>query len=577
MNAAFYRNLDPEDLPVPDAQLIRLIQCTLNKDAQVENLTRLISVNPSLTAQLLGFVNSAFLGLRQSIETVSDAVVVLGMDSLRNLVLCFAVKDALAKKKIVGFNMDTFWGDSIRRGAAARQLAGFVNAPKEQAFTAGMLQDIGLLALFFMEPEKADRWPLLRSNLPESRREMETALFDATHDQAGFLLAQKWCLPKAYATAIGDHHSGFSATPGGRPEACSNPSVLSGVMHLADLCNAVYACHDKSGALVLLKKQAKAIFKLNDADVESLLSSLPDQVTQASAALKIRVGHQLDFDTIMEQANRKLVQDNLSYQELTWKLQRSLKERDEYAQKLEKELDIAREIQKSLQPDIDQIHQVCAFNLPAFHLSGDFYDYFMKQDGTICFCLGDVSGKGTAAALLMAKTVSLFRCLCKVVDDLGQIVQLMNNELCETAVRGMFVTFVGGWLNPETCDIHLVNVGHLPPFLMNREKIVKIEPSDPPLGVMPGALHPARKISIKNKRLYLYTDGFTEGRLIAGAQKDIGKELGVNGYLRWLIQSQKMSLKDQTEWLKHQCSVHLAPQSDDLTLMILSGEAAVRL
>ena len=253
-------------------------------------------------------------------------------------------------------------------------------------------------------------------------------------------------------------------------------------------------------------------------------------------------------------------------------MQQSLKQRDEYAAKLEAELDVAREIQQSLQPDIDRIHQVGAFNIPATHLSGDFYDYFGKQDGTVCFCLGDVSGKGTSAALLMAKAISLFRCLCKVVDDLGQIIYLMNNELCETAVRGMFVTFVGGWLNTDTKQLKIINVGHLPPVLIDKEKVTQIGPTSPPLGILPEVRHATKKLSIANSRLYLYTDGFTEGRLKKGNSRQLGKELGLKGFLRWLIQSRKMPLDEQVRWIKDHCGQELAPQSDDLTLMVLSGE-----
>lgn len=572
MAGAFYRDIEPEDLPVPNKQVMQLIQYTLQEDARMETLAQLISVNPALTAQILGLVNSAFFGFRRKIKTISDAVVALGLESLRNLVLCFAVKEALSKNSIPGFDIDAFWEDSIRRAVAAQQLSFLVNGPVEQAFTAGMLQDVGLLVLFSMEPEKADRWPLLRSNLPWQRYEMEQALFHTTHDITGALLAKKWNLPESYTHAMGDHHTAFEKNSHGKSMPMEKNLVLAGVMHLSDLCNAMYTCHDKAGALKLLKHQAKMLFKLTGDKIESLLSLLPGQLEETSEALNITVGSQLDFEVIMEQVNRKLIEDNISYQELTWQLQNSLKQRDQYAARLEAELDIAREIQKSLEPDIERIHKVCAFNIPAFHLSGDFYDYFEKPDGTICFCLGDVSGKGTSAALLMAKAVSLFRCLCKVVNDISQIVQMMNIELCETAVRGMFVTFVGGWLDPGSKTLHMINVGHLPPFLVNNQGIIKIEATDPPLGVLPGRIHPARQFSLRDSRLYLYTDGFTEGRLKKTEKKDLYRELGVKGFLRWLLQSRKMPLDEQMAWIREQCRTQLDPQSDDLTLMILSGE-----
>lgn len=568
----FYKDIQPEKLPMPSRQLMQLIQYSLEENADIDKLTQLISIHPGLTAQLLGLVNSAFFGLRQTIKTISEAVIATGMDRLKNLVLCFAVKEALSNKEIPGFEIDTFWEDSIRRGVAAQQLGYLVNGPVEEAFTAGMLQDIGLLVLFSMEPEKADRWPLLRCNLPSARLKMEEELFHSTHDSIGALLAKKWNLPKSYMVAISSHHLFFNKKESEKFGSANEHTVLAGMIYLADLCNATYTCHDKSEALTSLKHRAKMLFGLEGNKVESLLSLLPGQVKETSAALEIPVGKQPDFNSVMEQANKKLVEDNISYQELTWQLQRSLRQRDEYASKLEAELDVAREIQKSLQPDIDLIRQVGAFNIPAYHLSGDFYDYFFKEDGTICFCLGDVSGKGTSAALLMAKAISLFRCLCKVVDDISKIVYLMNNELCETAIRGMFVTFVGGWMDPETRRVKLINVGHLPPFLVTGNKGLRIGPATPPLGVIPEAKHPVKEFSLKGGRLFLYTDGFTEGRLKTGDRKVLGKELGLKGFLRWLVQSKDMPLDEQMEWIKTQCKEKLAPQSDDLTLMILSGE-----
>jgi serine phosphatase RsbU (regulator of sigma subunit)/HD-like signal output (HDOD) protein len=572
MAGTFYRDFKPENLPVPDGQVMQLIQYTLQEDARIDKLTQLISVNPALTVQLLALVNSSFFGFRQQIKTISDAVVVVGLDSLRNLVICFAVKETLSKNAIPGFEIDVFWEDAIRRGVAARQLACLVDGPVEQAFTAGMLQDIGLLILFSMEPLKADRWPLLRSNLPGKRHEMEAALFGATHDRVGALVAEKWHLPQSYTRAIESHHSFAGKQNFQGVGQLEKRSVLVGIMHLADLCNAVYTCHEKAAALAKLKQKSTAFFGLAEAEVDVLLSLLPGQVEETSRALNFAVGSQIDFEVVMEQANKKLIEDNLSYQELTWQLQNSLKQRDEYAAKLAAEFDIAREIQQHLQPDIEKNCGVAAVNMPARHLSGDFYDYFTRPDNTICFCIGDVSGKGTSAALLMAKAISLFRCLCRVMTDISEIVHMMNNELCETAVRGMFVTFVGGCLDPESNELNLVNLGHLPPVLVSEKKIIPLEAQGPPLGVLPGIRYPANQFTLENSRLFLYTDGFTEARLKTENPKELGPELGIKGFMGWLLLSKKLPLKEQITFIKERCTTLLAPRSDDQTLMILSGE-----
>jgi sigma-B regulation protein RsbU (phosphoserine phosphatase) len=198
--------------------------------------------------------------------------------------------------------------------------------------------------------------------------------------------------------------------------------------------------------------------------------------------------------------------------------------------------------------------------------------YSLRDDVQIDKLTRLISGKGTAAALLMAKTISLFRCLCKVASDISEIIDLMNSELCETSVRGMFVTFVGGFLDPETKEVNIINMGHPPPFLVNEKKIVKIKAVGPPLGVLPGVACAAGRISINDSRLFLYTDGFTEGRLKKGSSKDLGTELGEKGFLRWLLLSRKLPLDGQISFIKERGKTQLAPRSDDQTLMILSGE-----
>ena len=171
----------------------------------------------------------------------------------------------------------------------------------------------------------------------------------------------------------------------------------------------------------------------------------------------------------------------------------------------------------------------------------------------------------------MAKAISLFRCLCKLGDNMSQIVEMMNTELHETAVRGMFVTFVGGWFHPETMELHLINMGHIPPVLIRDKTITRIKPCGPPLGVLPQAAPVLQDLSLAGSRLYLYTDGFTEGRLDTGTQASKAQTLGFKGFLSWLVRSGPLPVKEQLECIKDLSQRKLVPQ-DDLTLMILSGE-----
>ena len=133
-------------------------------------------------------------------------------------------------------------------------------------------------------------------------------------------------------------------------------------------------------------------------------------------------------------------------------------------ERVRRELELAAEIQRSLLPSPRPgSYPVHGVNVPARTVSGDFYDFFPSGDGRICFNLGDVSGKGMNAALLMAKTASLYRCLGKSEHSPGRLLGRLNEEICETATRGMFVTMVGGIYDPATGLVRLANAGHEPP------------------------------------------------------------------------------------------------------------------
>ena len=157
-------------------------------------------------------------------------------------------------------------------------------------------------------------------------------------------------------------------------------------------------------------------------------------------------------------------------------------------ERMRRELDLAREIQRNLLPDQPTADfPVHGLNLSALEVSGDFYDFFTLADGRIAWGLGDVSGKGMNSAMLMAKTISLFRCLGKTVHNPPQLLAILNDEIAETASRGMFVTMAAGVYDPATGEVLFANAGHQPPLFRNRSGTYReLEESSPPLGVLQG-------------------------------------------------------------------------------------------
>jgi sigma-B regulation protein RsbU (phosphoserine phosphatase) len=198
-----------------------------------------------------------------------------------------------------------------------------------------------------------------------------------------------------------------------------------------------------------------------------------------------------------------------------------------HQERVNREIELAIEMQRSLLPAARPApFPVCGINLPAYEVSGDFYDFFELDDGRIYFSLGDVSGKGMDAALLMSKTASLFRCVGKTLHDPGALLATINGELCETAIHGMFVTMTCGILDAATGSVRLANAGHEPPLIHRRDgSFTPVPASAPPLGIMPLEVGPEgireEQFTLDGGTLYIFTDGVTEGRLSTGQRLDV--------------------------------------------------------
>jgi sigma-B regulation protein RsbU (phosphoserine phosphatase) len=233
-------------------------------------------------------------------------------------------------------------------------------------------------------------------------------------------------------------------------------------------------------------------------------------------------------------------------------------------ERIKRELELAGEIQRSLLPpapaDDFPVHGV---NLPALEMSGDFYHFFTLDDGRICFCLGDVSGKGMNASLLMAKAISLFNCLAKTMHRPGALLAAINEEIVETATQGMFITMVTGIYEPGPQRATFANAGHQPPlFCDGAGGFSEFEASEPPLGIMGGLEYTEHILHLEGGGLYIFSDGLTEGRLQNGEELGIDGVRRLIGQLRHLPQAQRLA--DLVAQLQHAG----APLRDDVTILV---------
>jgi len=183
--------------------------------------------------------------------------------------------------------------------------------------------------------------------------------------------------------------------------------------------------------------------------------------------------------------------------------------------RLERELAIAREIQKALLPkELPRLRGFAldAYTLPSGMIGGDLYDVVEFADRTVALAVGDVSGKGTPGAILMATLYSTYRGLLRRGIDPGQLMRKLNDLLVERIDLESFATFFLALLNPKTRTLRYCNAGHNPPLLVHEDgSYERLEEGGPVLGFVPQLSYISTKIELKpGDLLVLYTDGVTE-------------------------------------------------------------------
>ena len=554
--ASAMSRLKPADLPAPPQAALEMLRACSRDDVDNKQLADFAQTDPILTAEMLRVVNTPLFGIAHEVNSVRHAISLLGMRALRNIVMCLMVREAVQKYVIPTFDITLFWEDTLRRAVTARWLGTQIGLDKDDCFTAGLLQDFGLLILFYLHPEQAREYVNLRAQDPARRYQSEKALFGIGHDEVVTLLVKQWSLPQSLGDAIGQHH-----------QQEGQRGKLSQVLLANDWVNAVFCVPDINMVLEKVRSMLATEFGLAGTDVEQQLTELPRTVMDAAQSLGLHIQTQADFEQLLRQANSRLAKENTDYQELTWKLEKAIAERDRLAAELNQEIAIAQEVQRHLMPDAAPGGlPVYGLNLPARNISGDFFDYQQLRDGTICFALGDVSGKGINAGLLMAKTASLFHCLAKHIQDPAQLLAIINNEICETSVRGFFVTMIAGIYHPQQRQLRLVNAGHLPALVLGRDGSVRIlEASEQPLGILPDCRFTLlAPIQLQDATLYLYSDGVTEAKTPDGVM------LGQAGLVTLLQRHQDkpamQCLQAVVDAIRPQQQLH-----DDITLLMISG------
>jgi putative nucleotidyltransferase with HDIG domain len=220
------RIVDLPTLPIVVPQVLRLVE---DHRSSASDLARVIGSDQSLTTRILRLANSAFYGFRREIVTINHAVVLLGFDTVKSIVLAATVSDTLSDGGQGGsFNREQFWLHVGGAAAAARHVAKSLRVTDaEAAFVGGLLHDVGKVVLDRFLHDRYAEAARLAAETPCLIREAEMALFSVNHADVGRWLAERWRFPAAIVEPIAFHHRPVAAGPDHR--------ALTAVVHVADI------------------------------------------------------------------------------------------------------------------------------------------------------------------------------------------------------------------------------------------------------------------------------------------------------------------------------------------------------
>lgn len=259
-----------DDLPSLPQVVEQVIRITKDPESTARELNEVICQDQVLTARVLRLANSAYYGFARRITTVIEAIIILGFNTIRNLVLTASVHDLLSKE-VPGYQLGKgeLWYHSIACAMTARMLARQVGFPdSDQAYIAGLLHDLGkvVLSIYVKDTYREIIEKLQKEQISFSQAEQQILGF--THAEVGARIAEKWNFPPSLVEAIAYHH---------QPDSARVNPQLTAIIHIADaICLTMGIGLGGDGLCYPLCPKAFQLLGLESTIIEELMEKLKD-------------------------------------------------------------------------------------------------------------------------------------------------------------------------------------------------------------------------------------------------------------------------------------------------------------
>lgn len=330
--------LSSKDLPTLPLIASKLLVLTAKEDTTLTDIADLIAQDMGLSTKILRVANSSFYSFPQQISSINQAVSILGLNAVRSLVLSFSFLSLGNRRKKSLFDFERFWERSLVEAAGTKLILEQIpNANTEEAFTCGLLQNIGQLIFATTLSKEYDGIlnTLQQNSIQDEdsanadQSALEQDLFGITHTEVGYEVAKVWGLPENLLLPIKYHHQPHKYD--GEDKKLKQSICAS---YLAGLLAKIFYSSTPEVYHKQFRNEAKQLLQLKVLGVNTVLKMIDQTIDQSAKFFGIKINAVKSVAEILQEANLRLSLLNLSYEEMNRELIKSKMELEKLTEEL---------------------------------------------------------------------------------------------------------------------------------------------------------------------------------------------------------------------------------------------------
>lgn len=322
-------------LPSPPEVALKILDAVKQEENSFDDLARIIMADPALTARILKIANSSLFGLPNTVDSLSQATALIGTDSLKNIALSFVVVQDFQNVPQGGFDLNFFWKRSITAAVAAETLAEQISLKDRDIFVSGLLQDIGELILYLVDPNSFEAIQDEKRVNKMTTCEAEHQQFGFDHTEVSYHLLSVWGLPEKMCQSIRRHHSEMNG---------DTFDEIAMILQLGDKVSAIYHDLNSNTLSSEVRQYLQDSYQFSTEQTDQFIDRVVVKSKEILELFDIDPGDMKPFSLIMQDANEELGRLNFSYAQMVLELKESKQNADKLALKLKRANDSLREL-----------------------------------------------------------------------------------------------------------------------------------------------------------------------------------------------------------------------------------------